>query len=354
MSTHNDLRLEQIGRFGVITLNRPNALNSLTHDMVRAIAAALADWRLNGEIHAVLIRGAGDRAFCAGGDVRDIARKVTEGRLDEARAFFADEYRQNWRVKRFPKPYVALMNGVVMGGGVGDSIHGDLRVVSEKTVFAMPETGIGLFPDVGGTYALPRLPGELGMYLGLTGARLGAADCLYAGIGTHFVPSARMDELAEALLSLDDAREAQLITRAIARFAADPGEAPIAACQETIDRLFAGTDLNTIRTRLRVTPGFAQEQAAVLEEKAPFSVALTFAALRFGATLEFEDCQKLEYRMVSRIIARPDFAEGIRALLIDKDKQPKWQPATIDLVDAGEVAAMSRELDDGDLRLDWH
>src|SRR5918995_5024631 len=226
MSAGDDIRLERRGGLVVVTLNRPRALNALTMPMCQTLDAGLTSWQADPSVHAVLIKGAGERAFCAGGDVRWLYGVLTSEGVAAAVRFYALEYPMNARLHHFAKPYIALLDGITMGGGVGVSVHGSHRVVTERTVFAMPETGIGLFPDVGATYVLPRLRGALGIYLGLTGAGLNAADCVWAEIGSCYVPSEGLDALEDALVRADLTADAHAtVDRLLARFQTDPGPA---------------------------------------------------------------------------------------------------------------------------------
>ena len=277
----------------------------------------------------ICLTGAGDRAFCAGGDVRALWEAGPTGRL--TREFYWNEYRMNRRIFRYPKPYVALMDGITMGGGVGVSAPGRLRVATEKTLFAMPETGIGLFPDVGASYYLSHLAGQVGIYLGLTGARIKAADLLYSGLATHFIPSALMPAVIVALEREDPAD-------VLRRFAARPdGEAPLAAQRGAIDRCFAGDTVEAILAALEREGGaWATETRQTLAQKAPLSLRVTLRELREAATLDFEDCMRMEYRLVRRFMHDHDFFDGVRAVLVDKDNKPAWRPSSL----AGATAAM--------------
>ncbi|MBP7340400.1 enoyl-CoA hydratase/isomerase family protein [Niveispirillum sp.] len=337
------------GAIGHILLNRPKALNALTLGMVEVMAPALEAWGLDPAIKAVVIRGAGDRAFCAGGDVRAVwdagwERRRGEGDGALTAAFFGGEYRLNRQIKRFPKPYVALMDGITMGGGVGLSVHGSHRVVTEKTLLAMPETGIGLFPDVGGTYFLPRVPGKMGLYLGLTGARVHAADLLYTGIGTHHVTSSSLDTIEAALA------EGQDVDAVLAAHAVPAGEAPLAALRTAIDAAFEADDVEGIVAGLisQGTP-WADKVAETILSMSPTSLKVTFEQLRRGAELEFDDCMRLEFRMTQAVMDGNDFYEGIRAVLVDKDKSPKWNPAKLADVSAADVARYFAVPPGGDL-----
>jgi len=327
----------------VLTLNRPQALNALNRGMALAVHRALFEAAADPDVELVVIEGAGDRAFCAGGDVALLGR---EGREDRAlwEGFFHDEYRMNQAIARLSMPYVALLDGITMGGGVGLSIHGPFRVATERTMFAMPETGIGLIPDVGGTHALPRLPGEIGTWAALTGARLKAADCIYAGIATHFVPSERLDVLRDLLATAEESVEDVL-----GALDAPAGEAPLEVLREGIDFHFSHDTVEDILASLDGGDDWAREQAAIIRRMSPTSCKLTLLGLRMGAGVEIEDALVTEYRMVCAIRHGHDFYEGIRAQLIDKDRNPKWNPATLEDVSEDEVARHLVAPDSGDL-----
>lgn len=349
MATGLDIVCERRGRAGWVTLNRPAQLNSLTRGMCRALHRALDEWASDQAIALVVVTGAGERAFCAGGDVRAIhAPGLAKDPI--ATQFFWDEYRLNAAVQRFPKPYVALVDGIVMGGGVGISVHGSHRVVTETTLFAMPETGIGLFPDVGGTYVLPRMPGEIGMYLGLTGERLQAADLLYAGYATQHVPRARLKALADALAGTDGRAS---VEAALAGVATDPGPPPLAEHRATIDRVFAADSVEEILARLERDGGdFARRALAGLRACSPTSLKLTQRQIRAGAGLDFAQAMGLEYRLVRACLAGHDFYEGVRGQLIDKDRAPKWCPARLADVTDEMVAAYFAPRAGAELALD--
>jgi enoyl-CoA hydratase len=336
-----EVLFEVRGHAGVITLNRPQALNALTLSMVEKMSATLRRWAGDEAVRHVVICAAGGKAFCAGGDIRalyDWGRAKEHGKVF---GFFRAEYLLNTLIKRFPKPYVALIDGIVMGGGVGVSVHGSHRVASERLSFAMPETGIGFFPDVGGTYFLPRLPGETGMYLGLTGERCRASDALYAGIATHYVPASRFGELAEALWRADDVDEC------VESFAANPGPAPLSQRQSDIDRHFGRDSVEEILSGLDAdAPEWAHTTAAALRSKSPTSLKIAFRQLRDGLKLDFEECMRLEYRIVHRIFSAHDFYEGTRAVVVDKDQTPSWRPGSLDEVSEDEVAAYFAPLED--------
>lgn len=343
----DEVLFEKQGRAGVITLNRPKALNALTLTMVDAMDAQLRSWRNDPAVEMVIVRGAGERAFCAGGDIRalyDSGKAGTPYVID----FYAREYRLNTLIKRYPKPYIALINGIVMGGGVGVSVHGSVRVCGEGTMFAMPETGIGLFPDVGGTFFLPRCPGEIGMYLALTGARLDVTDASYTGIATHVVPQAQHEVLLADLCHGPDALE-----RVLARHAVRSQNKPkLEGLQQAINLHFAGASVEEIMTSLESGKSLFEEQTVKsLRSKSPTSLKVAFRQIREGAKLGFEDCMRLEFRLTNRFMRGHDFYEGVRAVIIDKDNAPKWDPSAIDLVRARDIDRYFAPLDGGDLDL---
>ncbi len=342
----DDILFEERGPLGLVTLNRPKAMNALTHAMALALEARLKTWAEDPAIRAVAITGAGERAFCAGGDIRALYEAgLVDGRVDGRATFgfYADEYRMNALIKRYPKPYVAFIDGVTMGGGVGVSIHGFRRVAGDATVFAMPETGIGLFPDVGGTWFLPRLPGETGMWLALTGARLGPADAVTAGLCDLDIPAHRhgqaIDALAEADYGATDEDAMTAVDWALNAFAREPEGGRLAALRPAIDRLFAGDSVEAILAALEADGSdWAREQRAAILAKSPTSTRIAFRQIREGARLDFAGCMALEYRLARYCMSHPDFYEGVRALLIDKDNAPRWSPATLAEADAAHVA----------------
>jgi enoyl-CoA hydratase len=352
MSGAAGIRLERRGRLGLVVLDRPKALNALTHDMVRSLSLGLLEWRDDPEVLAVLVKAVPGRAFCAGGDVREIVELCGSEGVAAAARFYRDEYRMNWRIRHYPKPWVALLDGITMGGGVGISVHGSHCVATENTLFAMPETGIGLFPDVGGTWFLPRCPGRLGIYLGLTGARLGPADCVHAGIATHYVPRARLQALEPALAEIGRAED---VDNCLAAVVDDPGEAPLAALRPRIDACYGGATLAEIEARLVAEPsGWGAEQLGLLASKSPLSLRVTFEQLRRGAALaEPAAAFRLEYRVVQRFLASGELAEGVRALLVDKDRRPRWRHARTAEVTEAEVEGFFAPLPEGELELDW-
>lgn len=340
-----DIRFEQSGSLGIVTLDRAEALNALTLEMAKLLDAQLVRWASDHSVAAVVIRSAGGRAFCAGGDIRALYEAGRRGD-DYIREFYRVEYRLNHRIKSFRKPYVALIDGIVMGGGVGLSIHGSHRIASERALFAMPETGIGFFPDVGGSWFLPRSPGALGTYLGLTGARIGVADMIYCRLATHHI---RSGELASALEKLASAE----VDETIARIAVDPGPAPLAQHRAAIDRCFSAHSVEEILARLDREDGdWARETTAVLRRKSPTSLKVTLRQLRIGAELaDFAAAMRMEYRLTQHFMAKPDFYEGVRAAVLDKDQAPRWQPAALADVGDAEIAAFFAPLDEADLCL---
>lgn len=321
---------------GVITLNRPKAIHALNKGMCEAMIEALLDWRDDPAVKSVLIDHAGERGFCAGGDIRMIAESGA-GDAAEAKAFFHAEYRLNHLLFEYPKPVTAVVDGIVMGGGVGISEPAGVRVATERTTYAMPETGIGLFPDVGGGWFLPRLPGQSGVWLALTGARLKAADTVALGIHTHFTPSDRIEALKVALAA-DPANP----KAAAERFAADPGPAPLAEHRDAIDRLFAFDTVEEIFAALQADGSdWALKQLAMLKTKSPQSMKVSLRQIRTGAALtSFADNMAMEYRLGGRVVRTHDFQEGVRAVIVDKDNAPKWSPADLAGVAAADLDAL--------------
>jgi enoyl-CoA hydratase len=342
--TEPEILLERRGGVALVTMNRPKALNTLTLGMYRELDPDLLAWRRDPAVRAVIIRGAGGKAFCAGGDVRDLwkAGQGLNGPDDLKSVFFREEYRLIQRVHRLGKPYLALIDGITMGGGAGMSINGSHRVATEKTLFAMPETAIGLFPDVGATHFLNRCPGRIGMYLALSGARINAADMLYAGLATHYVPSARMDEVVEALTHFDwrKGEEGAQVDAALARFAADPGPAPLAEHRDAIDRCFAGGTAEAILEALeREGTDWAMATRDTLLRMSPTSLKVTHRQLTIGRDYDVERALVLEYRLTQHVMQHPDFFEGVRAVLVDKDQAPAWRPARLEEVTEAMVAS---------------
>jgi len=331
----HDIEFSRRGVLGRVVLNRPQALNTLTLEMCEALLLQLHTWRADPEVKAVVISGAGERAFCAGGDVVRLYHDHKRGG-SLAHTFWRTEYLCNALIKHFGKPYVALLDGIVMGGGAGVSIHGSHRIVTERTTFAMPETCIGLFPDVGGSYFLSRLPGAMGMYLGLTGRRLKGADCVALGLAQAFVPHDRLQALEAAL-----AERAEDVTDLINSFAVPAGNAPIVTQRAAIDRHFSHDSVEAIFASLHTDPdAWAGAQLSSLKTYSPLALKITFRQIRAGAALSFDDCMRMEWRLASRVAHGHDFYEGVRALLVDKDNAPAWHPASLAEVSDAAVDAM--------------
>jgi len=350
MSQDAEIICELRGAAGVVLLDRPKALNALSFGMVRELSRALDAWEHDPRVERVVVASTSDRAFCAGGDIRALHDLGKAGRYDEMLAFWREEYALNARIKTYPKPYVALIDGIVMGGGVGISLHGGHRIAGDRFLFAMPEVSIGFFPDVGATYALPRLPGACGIYLALTGDRVGAADALACGLATHAVPSARMAELADALTrrgALDEI---------LAGFTHDPGPPKLAAERATIAECFGAGSLPELLARLDAAAaadsGFADKVRRTLAAKSPTSVAIAFEQMQRGATMDFAEAMRTEFRIVSRIIRGHDFYEGVRAVVIDKDQAPQWRPASIAALDPAAITAYFAPLGAGEPALE--
>ena len=329
----DEIRFERKGRAGIVTLTRPKALNALTHAMVKALAKALATWENDPDVSLVLIKAEG-RAFCAGGDILQVYRAHSDGTPPPVE-FFADEYRLNAHIQRYGKPYVALIDGIVMGGGVGISFHGSHRVLTENARFAMPEVGIGFFPDVGGSHILPPL-GPFGMYLALTGNRIGPGDALAAGLATHTIEAVDQQAFIERLVEQCDPDAA--LRGVAAAFAQETDQAALSA----IGRHFSQPSLDAIVSSLEAAEQadtFAAETLATMRTRSPTSMAVTFRQIVQGRSLSMSECMNMEFRILNRMLAGHDFYEGIRAAIVDKDRQPKWDPAGLGSVDAAAVAA---------------
>jgi enoyl-CoA hydratase len=332
------------GAVGRLTLDRPRALGALNTAMVEAMTAALLAWRADPAVEAVLIDHAGERGFCAGGDIRFLAKSAAEGGAG-ARDFFFKEYRLNHLLMVYDKPVIAIMDGVTMGGGVGLALPARFRIATERTRLAMPETGIGLFPDVGGGWHLSRMPGRTGLWLALTGARLEAADCLALGLATHVVHSSRLTTLKDLIVAgrrtLDAGLEA---------LASDPGPAPIQARRESIDRLFGAPTLEAILAALEADASpSSQADLATLRTKSPLSMKVALRQIVEGAQMaSFADEMVSEMRIGARVVMSHDFAEGVRAVIVDKDNAPRWDPATPEGVTEAMLDAVFAPLPDGE------
>jgi enoyl-CoA hydratase len=342
-TTSAEVLFERRGRLGVVTLNRPQAVNALTAGMASAMLEQLTLWADDDAVAAVLVRGAGDRGLCAGGDIVAIYRDMLDGG-DATADFWAEEYRMNALISGYPKPYVAFMDGLVLGGGVGISAHGSVRIVTERTRMGMPETTIGFVPDVGGTLLLSRSPGESGTHAALTGAHLSGADALFLGLADHFVPSASLPALAEAL-------ENEPADAAVARFAGEAPSSVLAAQQEWIDACYSSDDAEEILRRLRAAGGEAADAANTIETKSPTAVKVALASLRRATGLSLEEALEQEYRVGLRFLAGPDFREGIRAQVVDKDRDPHWRPASLAEVSRDDVESYFAPLGDRELKL---
>ncbi|PKU26570.1 enoyl-CoA hydratase/isomerase family protein [Telmatospirillum siberiense] len=308
------------GGVGVIILDRPRALNALTLPMIRQIRSALEDWRHASAVRAVILKSAG-KAFCAGGDIRAVREASLAGEHERNEAFFSEEYDLVHAIGTYPKPYVALIDGVAMGGGLGLSINGRYRVVTERALLAMPETAIGFFPDVGASYFLPRLPGGIGLYLGLTGARIGAADAVYCGLATHHLSSSELSGLEEEIIRHPDAIEGILAERQ------NPGgPAPLADRRELLDRSFSAGDRQAlIQACEESASDWGVETAATLRSVSPQSLDVTMDLLRRGVGQSLRACLDRELVLTRKITRSDDFLEGVRAMLVDKDRQPRWR-----------------------------
>jgi enoyl-CoA hydratase len=322
----SDVLVRIEGAVGRLTLNRPQALHALTTGMCRLITDALVTWLDNPIVKLVLIDHAGERGFCAGGDIRMLAESGA-GDGAAAREFFFDEYRLNHLLFEYPKPVVAIMDGVTMGGGVGLSAPARYRVATERTTYAMPETGIGLFPDVGGGWFLPRMPGHIGLWLALTGARIKAADCELIGMATDFMESGKVEAFKAALVA-DPAAVETLLTE----FEGDAGRPTIAQHQDEIDRIFGHDSVEAIVAALEAADtDWAREQLRILATKSPQTLKVAFRQLKLGGQARtFAENMAMEYRIGARVVRRPDFIEGVRAVIVDKDNAPRWNPATLE------------------------
>ena len=325
---------------GVITLNRPKAINSLNHPMVNALSAVLTRWENDDAVRAVVLSGAGERGLCAGGDVVAVYHSAREDGF-EARRFWRDEYLLNGQIARFAKPFVSLMDGIVMGGGVGVSAHASTRVVTETSKVAMPEVGIGFVPDIGGTYLLSRAPGELGLYAGLTGATFSGADAIAMGFADYYVPHSELDALRAAIV-------ADGVESAVAAHAIEPPPSDLVAQRDWIDECFAGDTVEDIVAALRRhDTGPANEAAELIASRSPIAVSVALEAVRRAAKLEtLEDVLIQDYRVSSASVRSHDLVEGIRAQIIHKDRNPKWSPASLAAVTEADVDAYFAPVDD--------
>lgn len=322
-----EILFERRGCAGFVTLNRPQALNAATDTMVRQLAKQLYLWENDSAINRVVLKAAGERAFCAGGDIRALYEQYQAGDVEKSIAFWREEYTLNHRIKHYPKPYVSLIDGIVMGGGVGLSVHGTYRVAGDRYSFAYPEVGIGFFPDVGATYVLPRLPGKIGMWIGLTGLRVNAEDGVYCGLATHRVASAQFPELERALTTDESVPEI------LDTFASKRQKGRLEDDHPLIDRIFS---LSSVEEILAALDGEMSEEAAKLaraiRQKSPVSLKIAFEQVQRGGALDFAEAMQTEFRIVNRVAREPEFYEGIRAVVIDKDNAPKWNPQALEAV----------------------
>lgn len=341
----SEIGFERKGKAGLVKLTRTAALNALTHNMILALDRALQAWEDDPEVACVILEGEG-RAFCAGGDVVAAFKAGQTG--TPAYEFFHDEYRLNARIGRFPKPYVSLMNGIVMGGGAGISVHGSHRIVTENTMFAMPETGIGFFPDVGGSAFLPHLYDNFGYYLALTGNRIRWGDCLQSGIATHAVAASDLEDVRDDIIATGD------IDAALTRSQYPDFETSV-EIRQLVAECFSGATLADCIAALERAAEAGNKSArdilTVMATRSPTSLAVTFRQLADGRPLGLDDCMRMEYRITSRMLEAQDFYEGVRALLIDKDGAPAWKPATLEEVKPEQVNAYFANLGDRELTL---
>ena len=341
-----EILIQSLPPCGLITLNRPQALNALTHGMVTSIAAALDAWEADPAITRVVIEAAGDKAFSAGGDIRKLYDCALAGDFAGPLHFWADEYRLNLRIKNFPKPYVALVDGIVMGGGAGVSLHAAHVVAGDRFALAMPEVGIGFFPDVGASFFLSHLPGHWGEYLALTGMRVKAGQAAQLGLAHAHIASADMAALKAALLAGEE------VAATIARFSRQIPALPAAPWMQAS---FCAPDVPQILARLTQAAAAgdanAGQAAQAILAKSPFSLTVALRQMQAGRTMPLAQALQLEYRIVSRIFRRADFREGVRAVVVDKDNKPRWSPATLEDVSAAEVDAMFAPLPGGDLKM---
>jgi enoyl-CoA hydratase len=334
MSAEPEILFERRGCAGFVTLNRPHALNSATDNMVRQLAKQLDLWEHDSAIDRIVVKAAGERAFCAGGDIRALYEQYKAGEVRESIDFWRVEYTLNHRIKHYPKPYISLIDGIVMGGGVGLSVHGMYRVAGDRYSFAYPEVGIGFFPDVGATHVLPRLPGKIGMWVGLTGWRVNADDGVYCGLATHRIASSQFAEL-ESALTTDEA-----VSEILKTFSAPRGRGKLEDEHPLIDRIFALASVEEILAALDAEMSeFASQLARAIRQKSPLSLKIAFEQMQRGGSLDFAQAMQTEFRIVNRVAREPEFYEGIRAVVIDKDNAPKWNPPSLEAVSADKVAS---------------
>lgn len=335
--SEDDLLVSRSRHTGVIALNRPRALNSLTLEMVRAFASALDDFAADADIYAVIVTGRGERGLCAGGDIRGLY-EARQGDRNQYKTFWREEYELNAQIASFPKHYIALMDGVVMGGGVGISAHGNCRVVTERTRLAMPETGIGFIPDVGGTWLLTR-KGAVGTYMALSGEAVGAEDAIHAGLADIFIDSKSISEAMDGLMTIERAEDVRPL---LAHFARQPATGPLAANESLLERTMSQERVEDIIAALIANGSdFALQAAHKISKRSPTSLKLTRELLRRGAAADkLETCLANEFRAACSLVETHDLYEGIRAAIVDKDRNPHWEPATLEQVDDARVLAL--------------
>jgi enoyl-CoA hydratase len=347
-ASSEDIVTEVKGRAGLVTLTRSKAFNAVTWEMIGVLERFYHQCAKNPHIYGIVLEAKG-KAFSAGGDLRAL-RDWAQSGAPEASRFYADEYQHNWTLECFKKRHVALINGIVMGGGVGISIYGTHRVAGESMIFAMPETGIGFFPDIGAGWFLPRMPGYIGMFLGLTGHRCATADAYYAGIATHCVPAALFGTVKEAVI------EGEPIDTVLDSLHEDPGTGWLERHREPIDRIFSAPTLSALFERLSAEQApwrdWVQETLGILKQKSPLALKVTFEQLKRGKSYKtLKEALIVEYRLAMRMLHEPDFLEGIRAAIVDKDQSPRWQPKALSEVSEAAVQSFFQPLPDGDLSL---
>lgn len=340
-----EVLFEKRGRLGLITLNRPEAINALNHTMVAVLQRTLDEWRHDDSVQSVLLTGSGERGLCAGGDIVSIYRDAIGGG-DGSEQFWREEYMLNADISTYPKPFIAIMDGIVLGGGIGLSAHSSHRIVTEHSSIGLPEVTIGFVPDVGGTYLLSRSPGQLGTHLALTAASISGADAIEVGFADHFVPGARIPELIAAL-------EHGPVNAVLARVAEEPPVSTLSSKREWIDAAYDADDVAEILRRLLASPNRdANEAAATIMTKSPTALVITLASLLRAAALpDLAAVLRQEFRVSVRMLGIPDFTEGVRAQVIDKDRAPRWRPATVREVDPRVIEVMFGELRDDELVL---
>jgi len=339
--TDPHVKSEKRGALGLLTLDRPKALNALTRGMIAAITASLKAWVSDDSVKAVAIRGEGDRAFCSGGDIRAVQQAIVAG-SNEGADLLRDEYRMNALIGSYSKPYIAMIHGITMGGGAGVSIHGSHRLADASLMFAMPETGIGFIPDVGSSYFLSRLPDRLGLYLGLTASSIGLGDAMAAGLVTHAVARSDFDSVIAALAA------GQSADKAIAPFARKPEPGFLAPHRRRIATIFSASSVEAVLERLdRDGSEFAIQTAQTIRTRSPTSLKLVFRQLHQAEKLSLNQCLAVEFRLALRVLAGHDFREGVRAALVDKDRRPKWKPSS--LAGVGDLELFFAGLGDNEL-----